>query len=139
MRRQLVTALAVALVGVPVHTFAQDCLHGPDETPEQRSRRVEALAAARHVNTLQANRPNRGGPYLDLAELARLQAEQAAKRPSARAYSFSPDAEIVAGWQLRLARTEHGYWFMISDKADPCHFAYVSNEEGVIYRAEPIC
>jgi hypothetical protein len=135
-RQLLLTLMLLALA--PIHAFAQDCLHGADETPEQRARRVEALGAARHVNTLQANRPDRRGAYLDLAELDRLNAEQAAKRPSARSYTFVPDGEIVAGWQLTLARTDAGYWFLIKDKTDPCGFAYVSNQAGVIYRAEPI-
>ena len=34
--------------------------------------------------------------------------------------------------------TERGYWFMIKDKIDPCGFAYVSNQVGVIFNAEPI-
>jgi hypothetical protein len=122
----------------PIPAFAQDCLHGKDETPDQRTRRSQALGAARHVNTLQANRPNRAGAYLDLAELGSLDTAQSAKRLSARSYNFHPDAEIIAGWQLTLARTDSGYWFMIKDKTDPCGFAYVSNEAGVIYRAEPI-
>jgi hypothetical protein len=134
MKCVLVLILALA----PVHVLAQDCLHGANETPEQRARRVEALAAARHVNTLQANRPDRRGAYLDLAALAQLQAEQVTKRPSTKPYTFAPDAEIIAGWTLTLARTETGYWFMIKDTTDPCGFGYVSNEQGIIYRAEPI-
>ena len=122
----------------PVHAFAQDCLHGPNETPEQRTRRGEALGAARHLNTMQANRPNRGSAYLDLADLERLNADQAAKRPSLKSYNLSPDAEIVAGWRLTLSTTDTGYWFLITDTTDPCGFAYVSNERGIIYRAEPI-
>jgi hypothetical protein len=135
--RRLATAVMVGLLSFPVYAFAQDCLHDSGETPEQRTRRLEALSAARHVNTLQANRPTRQGPYLDLTALERVQAE-AAKRPSSRSYNFAPDAEIIGGWQLTLARTDSGYWFMIKDKTDPCGFAYVSNEAGVIYHAEPI-
>lgn len=134
--RWLLTLMLLAFAPIPA--FAQDCLHGQDETPDQHTRRSQALGAARHVNTLQANRPNRAGVYLDLAELGSLDAAQSAKRPSARSYNFHPDAEIIAGWQLTLARTDSGYWFMIKDKTDPCGFAYVSNEAGVIYRAEPI-
>lgn len=134
--RWLLTLMLLAFAPIPA--FAEDCLHGQDETPDQRTRRSQALGAARHVNTLQANRPDRAGVYLDLAELGSLDAAQSAKRPSARSYNFHPDAEIIAGWQLTLARTDSGYWFMIKDKTDPCGFAYVSNEAGVIYRAEPI-
>lgn len=137
MRRQLAAALTVAVLGVPMDAFGQDCLHGPNETPGQRARRVEALGAARHINTLQAGRPHRES-VLDLAQLSKVQAEQAATRPAAKSYNFAPDGEVTPGWQLTLSRTETGYWFMIRDKTDPCGFAFVSNEAGVIYRAEPI-
>ena len=35
----------------------QQCLHGPNETPQQQARRREALTATRTVNNLQANQP----------------------------------------------------------------------------------
>jgi hypothetical protein len=44
----------------------------------------------------------------------------------------------MLGWRLTLDVSDHGYWFMIKDTTDPCGFAYVSNELGVIFRAEPI-
>jgi hypothetical protein len=46
--------------------------------------------------------------------------------------------EVIPGWQLTLDKTERGYWFMIKDKTDPCGFAYVSNQQGTIFTAEPI-
>ena len=33
---------------------------------------------------------------------------------------------------------EAGYWFMIRDMTDTCGFAYISNQNGVIFTAEPI-
>lgn len=33
---------------------------------------------------------------------------------------------------------QDGYWFMIADLADPCGFAYISNQAGVIFSSEPI-
>ena len=41
-------------------------------------------------------------------------------------------------WQLTVDVAPNGYWFMIKDKTDPCGFAYVSNQDGVIFAAEPI-
>ena len=41
-------------------------------------------------------------------------------------------------WKLTLDVTESGYWFMIKDTADPCGFAFISNQAGVIFSAEPI-
>jgi hypothetical protein len=45
---------------------------------------------------------------------------------------------VIPGWQLTLDRTEGGYWFMIKGKTDPCGLAFVSNQQGVIFTAEPI-
>ena len=37
--------------------YAQQCLHGPNETSDQATRRREALTATRTINNIQANRP----------------------------------------------------------------------------------
>lgn len=114
---------------------AQQCLHGTDETPEQTTRRQQALGAARAVNTmLFADRRARSSEeFLDHKGLAAA----AAQKPNAR-YDFNPGAEIVPGWQLTLDKTDSGYWFMIKDTTDTCGFAYVSNQGAVIYSAAPI-
>jgi hypothetical protein len=115
--------------------FAQECLHGTDETPEQKTRRQQALGAARAVNTMQFadRRACSSEEFLDHKGLA----EAAAQKPNPR-YDFKPGAEIVPGWQLTLDRTGAGYWFMIKDTTDTCGFAYVSNHGAVIYSAAPI-
>lgn len=113
--------------------LAQQCLHGDAETPEQAARRREALNAARMVNTLQANQPGvTSGRYLSHAELA---SAAAGLPPNIRA---APGQDIVAGWRLTLDVTPKGYWFAIRDTTDPCAFTFVSNEAGVILRAEPV-
>jgi hypothetical protein len=118
---------------------AQDCLHRATGAEEQQARRRAALSAARQVNTLQANGAvKKGGTYLSQLEMAEAYAEYAKTRSNAPALVFDRSGEIVPGWQLTFDRTERGYWFMIKDRTDPCGFAYVSNENGVIYAAEPI-
>jgi hypothetical protein len=121
---------------------AQQCLHGPGETPDQAARRREALTATRTINTIQANQPGAVNKvYLRPADLVnspfavkmRDSANQTAKR-----ISLNPDEEILPGWKLTLDVTEQGYWFMIKDTTDPCGFAYVSNQAGLIFNAEPI-
>ena len=139
MRRLSVLTFVMGLLLVPASGFAQQCLHGPDETPEQKARKREALQATRQVNTLQANSPNgRQGTYMNQTELAVYYADLAKKQPSANPLIFDPASEIIPGWQLTLDKTEKGYWFMIKDKTDPCGFAYVSNQAGTIFTAEPI-
>jgi hypothetical protein len=117
----------------------QACLHGPDETPQERARRREALGAARAINTAQANdSAARGGRYLRHDELARSSAAQKLSSTASKPLNLAPGEEILPGWLLTLKVGDDGYWFMVKDKTDPCGFAYISNEEGLIYTAEPI-
>lgn len=121
--------------------YAQQCLHGAAESAEETARRQQALAIARVVNTLQANRPDRAtSPYLRHPDLAA--AAQRANFPQGNAAlqqaSLAPDKDVLPGWKLTVDVGENGYWFMIKDLTDPCGFAYISNQLGVIYTAEPI-
>jgi hypothetical protein len=122
--------------------YAQQCLHGPGETADQATRRREALTATRTINNIQANQPGAAkGLYLRYEELAgspyatniRQSTNETVKR-----ISLNPEAEILPNWKLLLDVTRTGYWFMIKDTGDPCGFAYISNQAGVIFHAEPI-
>ena len=114
-------------------SFAQQCLHGPTESPEQAARRREALSAARLVNTLQANQPGAAQRrYLRHEDLATA----APNLPAT--FKLAPADEIVAGWRLTLDVSAKGYWFAITDTTDACGFRYVSTEDGLILSAEPI-
>ena len=133
-------ACCLALLVLPAVASAQQCLHGPDEAVEQKARKREALSAARQVNTLQANHPDaRQGKFLNQTDMAVYYADMTKQKGAARQpLIFDPASEVIPGWQLTLDKTEKGYWFMIKDKTDPCGFAYVSNQAGVIFTAEPI-
>lgn len=108
------------------------CLHTPgQESPQQRDRNVAALAAARAINTAQSQFAAKNGgkygqreglvPYLDAAR-----------------YNLIEGAEIAPGFTLTLDATAKGYWFLIKDKTDPCGFSYISNQDGLIFVAQPI-
>ena len=131
--------LSFALAG---NAFAQECLHNASENAEQATRRREALTATRNVNNLEANQPGAANrSYLSHDQLA--SSPYAAKMresmdATAKRISLDPVADILPNWQLTLDITARGYWFMIKDKIDPCGFAYVSNQTGLIFRAEPI-
>jgi len=122
--------------------YAQQCLHGPGETPDQATRRREALTATRTINNIQFNRPEAArGVFLSHADLAA--SPFAAKMPEStsdtvRRMSLKPGDEVLPQWKLTLDVTQNGYWFMIKDTSDPCGFAYISNHNGVIFSAEPI-
>jgi hypothetical protein len=126
--------MIVALTGLAAPAFAQQCLHGADEKPEEAARRKRALGAARAVNTIQAGQP--GARKKDYLNERGLQ-DFTFNKPTGP-MKFEANSEIIPGWQLILNKTEDGYWFMIKDKTDPCGFAYISNQAGVIYTAQPI-
>lgn len=100
---------AVATPASAQQQQARACLHGDDESLEQRARRVAALALARDVNTMEA----RTGGYQPLANLT-------LNRPT-------PD-----GFRLQLTADGNGYAFSVKDTLDPCVFAYFSDQSGVI-------
>lgn len=129
-----ISTLALAcLVAFASPSFAQQCLHGGAESPDQASRRREALSAARLVNTLQANQP--GAAQRQYVKHEDLGASTPALPAS---FKLAPGEHIVPGWKLTLDLTPRGYWFSVEDTADPCGFRYISNELGTIFTAEPL-
>jgi len=113
--------------------FAQQCLHAGGESPDQATRRREALGATRLVNTLQANQPGAAQrKYLKHEDLGGATPGLPAN------VKFAPGEHIVPGWKLTLDVTSKGYWFSIEDTTDPCGFRYISNEQGLIFTAEPL-
>jgi hypothetical protein len=137
-------AIAFTLVSAlsPASAYAQQCLHGPNETAEQTARRREALTATRTINNIQHNQPAaREKQFIRHAQLADSPYAASMKaKPNelTKRISFSPDGEILPGWKLTLDVSADGYWFSIKDTTDPCGFAYISNTSGLIYTAEPI-
>lgn len=98
--------------------------------------------ATRTINNLEANQPgSRTRTYLRQVDLPTSPFAAKQTGPAAELLTklnFSPDQELLPGWQLTLDVTADGYWFMLKDKTDPCGFAFVSNQGGLIYTAEPI-
>jgi hypothetical protein len=142
MPRHIVAFVVLCLLFASGTAYAQECLHGATENPDQAARRREALTATRNINNIQANQPGASkGQYLRHEELssspfaARM---RESTNETVKRMSLSPGTDILPDWQLILDVTTQGYWFMIKDKTDPCGFAYVSNQAGVILRAEPI-
>jgi hypothetical protein len=133
----VIISIALAFVSV-APGYAQQCLHGSNETPEQQQRRRQAVSVVRAVNSIQANQAGAAQKkYLRHEELATP--PYATKRPeSVKQFNFAPGEEVLPGWELKLDVMADGYWFMVKDKTDPCGFAFISNHSGIIYTAEPI-
>jgi hypothetical protein len=119
--RMCVLALALAGVVGFVEVPAQEpaCLHGPKETAEQRDRRVAALDFARQLNTFEAAGQSQARRYYAIEDLPGL-------------------PKLPAGMKAAIATDGASYTFSIKDTLDACHFAYFSDQDGVIYAATPI-
>ena len=54
---------AIASLGVSAPTFAQECLHGPDETATERARREQAVLYAQRCGAIKLpSRPDISAP-----------------------------------------------------------------------------
>jgi hypothetical protein len=138
--KQLVAFAAVVIVMSAGTASAQQCLHGADESAEQAQRRREALTATRTINNIQANRGN-SPVYFRHDELAAAPYAQRMRTSTSeieRRLSLSPLEDMLPGWKLTLDVSPTGYWFMIKDTTDPCGFAFVSTQAGLIYTAQPL-
>jgi hypothetical protein len=121
---------------------AQPCAADRTLTAEQTARRRQGVVLARTVHNLQINQPGAAArKYFAQQDLGtspfmtRLSGEPGEFRDR---LNFTPGAEILPGWELKLDVTSAGYWFLIKDKTDPCGLTFVSNEAGVILQARPL-
>ncbi len=142
MRQELIALVGLCCALAIGTAYGQECLHGATENAAQADRRREALAAARTINNIQANQPGATKAlYLRHEELS--SSPYASKmreltNDTVKRISLAPGTDILPNWTLTLDVSAKGYWFMVRDKSDPCGFAYISNQAGVIFRAEPI-
>ena len=117
--RMLVGMVIAAALGLSVSALAQQpnpitCLHGPNESADQRDRRAAAVRIARMINSAEANGRT---PYRSLSLL---------------------NVTAPAGWDTRLTTDGSTYAFSVKDTTDPCGFTLFSDEMGIIYFGEPI-
>jgi hypothetical protein len=115
------------------------CLHDNRETPAERTRRTDALAAIRLVNTAQANTR----PYRDLRDLANagpvisMRSDGGPAGKVARAIRWADD-ELLPGWRVHFVVTDSEYALSLRDTRDACGFTYTTNETGVITEGYPL-
>jgi len=109
--------LAVLLLAGAAPSYAQTCLHGSNEQPEQKVRRNAALQLATRINLAESNVI---GPlprkYRPLNELGNL-------------------PPIPAGFDLQFHTDGQTYTFSIKDRMDPCHYVVFSDQDGTLYEA----
>lgn len=119
MRAPFAATAALLLLSVPA--FAQQqCLHGPNEDAGQKARRLAGLTLVRAINTAEANQGAvKAKKYLPLAELT-----VALKKAQGFEAQFTTDGKT--------------YSLILKDAADPCHFAFSTNQVGIIFQGYPL-
>jgi hypothetical protein len=115
MRLLFTVLLAIVLSDA---TRGQTCLHGPDESARQRARVTAAMAFIRDVHEAQSRAYRERDTYVPLREAMSV-------------------AEVPTGFLPRLTAGRWSYAIIMKDGFDPCGFALVSDQDGVIYEASP--
>jgi hypothetical protein len=119
------TALVIAAGRMLVPSVAAQqgsgCLNGkgPDETPEQRARRAEAINYTRSLHNAEASFFPPNNRYGQMNELSGVNS-------------------IPAGASVQHATTEKGYLFSVKGTTGQCAFTIYSDQNGIIYFAEPM-
>lgn len=118
---------------------AQQCLHGTNETPDQKQRRQSAVAALRTINTAQITYFIQTRHYGTLQELATspIWAKLLSGR-NAAPLSTAPNTDLLPGFELSMTASATGWSVSLKDKDDPCAFTAFSNEAGIIFTGYPI-
>jgi hypothetical protein len=112
---------AAGRIAVPAVAARQagGCLTVAEQTPEQRARRSEAIGYTRSIHNAQANFTARNGRYGQMKELT----------------GVNP---LPMGATVLHAATESGYLFSVKGTAGTCAFTIYSDQNAVIYFAEPM-
>lgn len=118
------TSFASLLIGLvllyaPTDFFAQRCLHGPDESEAEQARRRAAVAFLQQVNAAQARIQRERGTFVPLVDAVSLGA-------------------VPVGFVPRLVFDRWSYVVTLKDALDPCGFALVSDQDGLVYEARPV-
>ena len=119
MLKSIVLAAIIGVTGA-TSALAQQCLHGPNETPANRARREKAIDVAHQINALEAMTavPGIRNPRY--------------KRPIELKLPPMPE-----GFGLTFHTDGRIYAFSLKDDRDPCFFAVFSDQDGFVYATNP--
>lgn len=121
MRLRLAICLFLTMFAFNGIAQTQQCIHGPNETPQEKQRRNAGVTFLRVLNTLEYNyrTPNkRFGSYNELLTLR-------------------PALQVPAGFELRLTTDEIRYNISLVDQTDPDKWSLFTTDAGIIYDAHP--
>lgn len=118
-RRLCVLAIGLAAFIYATPIVAQQCLHGTNEDATQKARRQAALTLMRSINTTEAYLHVQSKTFVPFAKL-------------------ELDLSKVPDFDVQLTTDGDSYSVVARDKADPCGFAFFTNQTGVIFQGYPI-
>lgn len=98
---------------------AQQCLHGPDESASERSRREAAVDFVARLNAAQKAALEERGTYVALTDAV-------------------PPGDVPLGFVPRVTFDRWSYAVSLKDLFDPCGFALFSDQDGRVYEARPV-
>jgi hypothetical protein len=119
MPQRIIRFVLCALLTTSV-AHAQQCLHGTDEAPDQRARRLAGIRVIREVNARQADLWKQRGKFGSLNDVK-------------TAVSGSP-----VGFVPRVTVDQWGYTIFLKDSLDSCGFGLASDQDGIIYEVRPV-
>jgi hypothetical protein len=100
-------------------TLAESCLHGPDESNPERDRRNAAITFLAQVNAAEAKLERERGMYVALMDAVKV-------------------AAIPLSFVARLTFDRWSYIVTLKDTLDPCRYSLFSDQDGMIYQAQPL-
>jgi hypothetical protein len=120
----VIALMTVAVVCISRPTSGQilptgaRCLHDSGETQAERTRREQALAVARAINTAEGQALQQTGRYQPLASLPNV-------------------PTLPNGFTARLFADGEGYVFSVKDTRDLCRYGIFSDQSGTLYSLTP--
>jgi hypothetical protein len=121
VKQIILAALSIGLMASPSSSqVPARCLHGPDERPDHRTRREQALTLAQQIHRAE----NTGPTLAPLQRRSFRQLEQLTNLPP-----------TPAGFKVQFNTDGVTYAFSLKDALDPCRYAVFSDQELSIYEA----
>ena len=97
----------------------RNCLHGESESESNRARRQQALRWIEVVNRQETSIRSRMGEFIRDIDVTGVDA-------------------VPKGWVSQIVASRTTYAVSVKDMTDPCHFAYYSDQETIVYGGQQV-
>ena len=125
MLKPLILGIALLSIGGPASAQGEPgrsarCLHGDNESADQKTRRGQAIKVAQAINA---------------AEVVVVGPQRPKYRRPEELRNVPP---VPQGFALHFLTDGGTYSFSIKDTQDACHYAIFSDQEKLVYEATPL-